>query len=114
MLRRQDVPLGVRHEAEDAAAGVAQPGDVALRAVRVDGIRPRLAFVIDVLEYHLSGLPQPLQNPRLADEEPALAVGRRHVEPVVTLEEGTAAGDGPQVDPAVLELAGSVAGQGGE
>ncbi len=38
MLGRQDVPLRVRHQAQDPAAGVAHTGNIALGAVWIDGV----------------------------------------------------------------------------
>ena len=59
VLRRQDVPLRVRHQAQHAAGRVAEPGHVALRAVRVDRVAARLALRIDVAQHDLAGLFQP-------------------------------------------------------
>ena len=57
MLRGVDVPLGMRHQAEDAAAGVAQPGHVGHRAVGIVGKRKRPAAVAlgDVTQHQLPG-----------------------------------------------------------
>src|SRR5215831_9522651 len=56
VLRREHVAFGVRHEAEDAAAGVAEAGDVALGAVGIDRIWSRLSLGIDVAKHDLPGL----------------------------------------------------------
>src|SRR5262245_49534146 len=105
MLRRQDVTFGVGHEAEDAAAGVANARDVALRAIRVDRIRSRPALRVDILEHYLSGLFQALEDPRLADDEVAFAVGDRHFELIVVLEKGALPRRRLEADPAILEFA---------
>src|SRR4051812_19142536 len=74
VLRRQDVALGVRHQAEDAAADVAQAGDVALRAVGVVRILRRLAVGADVAEDDLAGALQALEYPGFPANKAALAV----------------------------------------
>src|SRR5262245_52332270 len=104
----------MRHQAEYSAAGIAQPRHVTLRAVRVDRVRSRLAFLVHVLQHHLPGLLQSLENPRGPADKVALAVGHRQMKPIVAFQEGALAGVGLQVNPTILKLAGSVPGQGGE
>src|SRR5207244_1389689 len=108
MLRRQDVALRVRHQAEDAAGRIADAGDVALRAVRVDREHAGLAVLIDIAQYDLTRLEQSLQNPFLLADKVALAVRDRQMEPLVALEEGALAGRRFQVNPPVLESAAGV------
>ena len=87
VLRRQHVPLRVRHQAEHAAGRVAQAGDVALRAVGVDRIR-RPARSSTYRSTTCPVCSRPLQYPLLPADEVALAVGDRQVQPVDALEEG--------------------------
>src|SRR5947209_7762154 len=82
MLRRQNVPFRVGHQAKDAAGRIANAGYVALRAIRIRRISPRLAFSIHVLKNHLPGLQKSFQNPVLSTGEPALAVCDRHIDPL--------------------------------
>src|SRR5262249_43380140 len=89
VLRRQDVPLPGRHQAQPAAADVAQAGDIALRAVRVDRVRPGVALGVHIMQHDLPSLLQSLEDPRLAGEEIALAVGHGQVQPLDAFEEGT-------------------------
>jgi hypothetical protein len=55
MLRAEEVSFGMRHESEDAAAGIADAGDAVHRAVGVEGIGTvGSAFGIAVLNDDLS------------------------------------------------------------
>src|SRR5262245_43489794 len=89
MLRRQNVTFGVWHQAQHAPGRVAKTRDVALRAIRVDRVAARCAVGVAVSQDHLSGLFQPVKNPRGPAHEPALAVGDWQGESVGSLEERT-------------------------
>src|SRR3712207_2546980 len=73
VLRRQGVALRVRHQAEDPAGRVADAGHVPLRPARVGRVRRPVAT--GVAQDDLPGLFESSQNPLLAGDEPALAVG---------------------------------------
>src|SRR5438552_3981001 len=77
MLRRQDVALRVRHQAEYPAAGIAQSGDVALGTAGIARIGAGPAAGIPVAEHDLAGLVQALQDPRLPAHEITFAVRDR-------------------------------------
>ena len=56
VLRGQDVAFGVRHKAQDPAAGVADPSNFSLRAVWVNREIPRPALP----HRHTEGQPGPI------------------------------------------------------
>src|SRR5262249_8799657 len=62
----------------------------------------------------LLGLDQSLQFPVGPADEAPLAVGDGEVKAIDTLKEGGALAVGLEVDPAVIELAGLVVGEGGD
>src|SRR5262249_23111947 len=90
VLRRQDVALRVRHQAQHPTGGVAQSRHVALRAIGVHGVTARLTIGVAVAQHYLSRLLQALQNPLLAPAEPSLAVADRRVLALAALQEGAA------------------------
>src|SRR4051812_19732032 len=116
MLRRQDMPFRMRHEAENAAGDIAQAGNVALAAIGIGRIG-RGAFWSARVEVAKNGLPR-LQKSLEVPVEPAdkspLAVRDGDMEPVDAFEKGTVTRMDGEVNPAILELAGAVLGQRGD
>src|SRR5262249_48327322 len=114
MLRGEEMPIRVRHEAHGPAGCVADAGDVVLRAVRVDRINPAMPVPIAVAQHHLPRLIEAANDPLLAAQELPFAVPNRHVDALDAFEEGAFAGRGLHADPAILVVAGVVAGERGE
>ena len=111
MLGGQDVAFRMRHQAQHVARNVAQPGQVLLRAVRIDRKRPGLPVVVHVAQHDLPGLVEPIKDPFLPAHEVAFAVSHGQLQQIVPLEKRAFAGPGLEGDPAILELAVLVGGQ---
>src|SRR5690606_25059218 len=109
VLRRQDVGLGVGHEAEHEAVLAAQARDMADGAVRVRGepavFRGRFRTVgVAVAQANLPVGLELLQQLGAAGDELALAVAHGEIDPRDPLEpEARYVRVGPEVAPAVLE-----------
>ena len=83
MLRGQDVALGVRHEAKHTTGGIADAGNVSLRAVGIDRIRPRFPFGIDIAQDNLASLLKSPKYPIGAADEVALSVSYWQVQALI-------------------------------
>lgn len=105
VLRAEKVPLGVRHEAKDAAGGVGKASQVALGAVGVVRKRRRFALGADIAKDCLPGLGEALKDPFLSTDEIAFAVRHGHIHLGDALEKNTIARCDEQVDPAVFKAA---------
>ena len=95
MLRGQNMAFGVRHQAEDMAGDIAQPGQVFLRSIGVDGKAAGLPRSIDIVQNDLARLIEPFEDPFQPAREFAFAVGHGQLEAIVSLEERALARGGP-------------------
>src|SRR5262249_27020057 len=78
MLGRQHMPLGVRHHPEHTPAGIAKPGNIAFRSVRVLRVayfRGGTLICRSVPEHALAALFDAFHDPGLAEDELAFSVG---------------------------------------
>src|SRR5262249_31505733 len=114
VLRRQNVALGVRHQAKHAAAGIANAGHISLGAVRIHGVASRFAVGIDIAKDDLCTLFEALQNPGLTAAKISFTMGDWQVQPIIALKERTALAVSLQANPAILEPTQSVVGQGSQ
>ena len=114
VLGRQDVSLGVGHEAQDLPAGIADARDVVLRSIRIVGIPGRRSIRVGVTQDDLIRLPQPLQYPFLPAGEVSLAVRDGHVQPLDPLQKCRLCRSDLHIHPPVGELPRDVVRQGGQ
>src|SRR6516225_5322655 len=80
VLRREQVPVWVRHEAHCSPGHVTDAGDVVLGAVGVDGITAAVAVGIDIAKHDLTGLSETVSDPLLAAHEFTFAMTYRNVD----------------------------------
>src|SRR5262249_32596964 len=92
MLFGQNMPFGMRHEAQHSSADIANTSHASLRPVRVDRVGSRPAVGVDVAQHDLSCLLKPVQDPWLTADKSTLAVRHRHVQPFIALQKDTLAG----------------------
>src|SRR4051794_7508166 len=91
MMREVDVPLGMRHQAKNAASGVADPCDVPLCAVGVERIGNVVSRIIVscVQETKLASGLERIERGIIAGNELSLAMGHRQVHPLDALQPHT-------------------------
>src|SRR5262249_17537535 len=66
MLGGQNVSVGMGHQSQYTAGGIANAGHVSLRAIGIDGVGTWFPLEIDIPQNYLSSLLQAAENPGLA------------------------------------------------
>ena len=110
MLGGGDEPLRMRHQAEDAAGGIAAAGHVSDRAV---GIRGHAASVGRIPQRQLSGSGERFQVGLRPGYEPTFGMGHRQLEGGESMQEDAVAGLAAEPHPAIDIPPGPVVGQRG-
>jgi len=109
VMRRINVAFRVRHQAEDAARGVADAGHVGRGTIRVGRVGNVRGMVAEgVAKHELPGGVELREDLPVAGDKLPFGVGDGEVQRLDAAEEDAAVAGRAELDPAVFELAGII------